>query len=175
MISRRADSETVSTSAGAAARPSREQPPAQPFLPAKPFRMRGKRDVVHEHDRRRVRAAAAPYSRERKTRPADPASSPCGSASCSHAVPAAAGDDRSSALAKRSRRRAHARRARTCGATRRHPSTTREAAPTGDGRRRWVFRRARGRQCRCAFRLWTLDRAPARTGVRCRRASCASS
>ena len=36
-------------------RPSRQPPPAKPFFPAKPFRVRGKRDVMHEHDRRRLR------------------------------------------------------------------------------------------------------------------------
>ena len=40
----------------------------------------------------------------------------------------------------------------------------REAARQDGGRRRLACRTARGRQCRCAFRLWTLDWAPARSG-----------
>ena len=98
MISRRAASETVSTSVARSARPARQQPPAQPFLPAKPFRMRGKRDVVHEHDGRRLRAAAAPCSRARRTRRGDPVSPPSAARVCSHAVPGAPGMTRSSAL-----------------------------------------------------------------------------
>ena len=59
--------------------------------------MRGERDVVHEHDGRRLQTAAVPCSRARRTRPGCPVFAAAGSASCSHAVPGEPGMTRSSA------------------------------------------------------------------------------